>query len=109
MAENSGSTGSVTSIDTKDFDDGIAKFKSAIVIYRAARERIFTSTENLLISWEGKGKNAFEKEYTQLKSKLTDEEDNLNAIKEDLENCLQSYLDWDTELTGALKAAVTDS
>lgn len=71
--------------------------------YRKARERIFDSTEKLLFDWEGKGKNSFEKEYGRLKTQLKDEEDNLFTIKEDLQDCMKSYVDWDTQLAGQLK------
>ncbi|MBC8060466.1 MAG: WXG100 family type VII secretion target [Clostridiaceae bacterium] len=107
MAGGSSSTGTVKSIDTKDFDGAIEKFKGAINIYREARERVFDSTEKLLYTWEGKGKDAFEKQYDQLKTKLKDEEDNLNTIKEDLEDCRQAYVDWDEKMTGELKASVS--
>jgi WXG100 family type VII secretion target len=107
MSGGSASKGTVKSIDTKDFDDAVGKFKSAINIYRDAREMVFDSTEKLLFTWAGEGKDAFQKQYDQLKTKLKDEEDNLNTIKEDLENCRQAYLDWDNQLTGELKASVS--
>lgn len=97
---NTGTT--VRKIDTTHFDDAIKKFSDAISDYREARERIFDSTEKLLASWEGLGKNAFQTQYDQLKTKLKDEEDNLNTIKEDLEDCRQAYLDWDTQLAGQI-------
>lgn len=101
-----GDTGSVKKIDTKNFNDAISGFENAVTTYRVARERIFDSTEKLLFDWEGKGKNSFEKEYGRLKTQLKDEEDNLFTIKEDLQDCMKSYVDWDTQLAGQLKAPV---
>jgi len=101
-----GDTGSVKKIDTKNFQAAISGFENAVKTYRTARERIFDSTEKLLFDWEGKGKNSFDKEYGRLKTQLKDEEDNLNAIKEDLQDSMQAYMDWDTQLAGQLKAPV---
>jgi len=106
MANTGTSTGTVKSIDTRDFDETINKFSAAINIYREARERIFQSTEALLAVWEGGGKDAFKKEYDILRTKLKDEEDNLNTIKEDLEDCRQTYIDWDKQTSTRLKASV---
>ncbi|MBU3215891.1 WXG100 family type VII secretion target [Clostridium estertheticum] len=98
-----GDTGSVKKIDTKNFQEAINGFESAVKKYRVARERVFDSTEKLLYDWEGKGKNSFEKQYGRLKTQLKDEEDNLFTIKEDLQDCMKSYVDWDTQLAGQLK------
>lgn len=106
MASTGTSTGTVKSIDTKDFDEAINKFSGAINMYREARERIFHSTEALLAVWEGKGKDAFQREYDLLKTKLKDEEDNLNVIKEDLEDCRQTYIEWDKQTSTRLRASV---
>ena len=101
-----GDKGTVTKIDTKNFEDAITGFENAVKTYRAARERVFDSTEKLLFDWEGEGKDSFNKQYSQLKTKLKDEEDNLNVIKEDLQDCKQSYVDWDTQLATKLKPSV---
>jgi uncharacterized protein YukE len=107
MTAGSSPKGSIEKIDTKDFAEAIAGFENAVAIYREARKRVFDSTEKLLYGWSGKGKNAFEKQYDQLKTKLTDEEDNLITIKEDLQDCMQAYVDWDAQLTGQLKSSVS--
>lgn len=88
---------SVQKIDTSLFDSTIAAFKSAIDQYREARERIFKATEDLLNNWDGEGSDRFASEYKLLKTKLSDEEDNLRTIADDLLNMKQSYVDWDTD------------
>ena len=98
-------TGSVTKIDTKNFKEAISRFGNAVTTYRSARERVFDSTEKLLFDWKGEGKDSFETQYTELKTKLKDEEDNLYTIKNELEDCLQGYLDWDAQLTAQFKAS----
>lgn len=103
MAGNSTYNGTVKSIDTELFDETIAAFRSAISLYREAREGIFRSTDKLVTVWEGEGEEAFEKVYKVLKTQLKDEEDNLRTIAEDLENMKQSYVDWDTGVSSQLK------
>lgn len=93
---------SVKKIDTSLFDSTISAFNSAIDQYREARERIFQATEELLGDWEGEGSERFEKEYKMLKTKLSDEEDNLRTIADDLLNMKQSYVDWDADMAKSL-------
>lgn len=103
MAGNSTYNGTVQSIDTGLFDETIKAFRSAIKLYREAREGIFRSTDMLVRVWEGEGEEAFEKAYKVLKTQLKDEEDNLRTLAEDLENMKQSYVDWDTEISSQFK------
>ena len=94
--------GTVKSIDTSLFDSTVSAFKSAISQYREIREKIFVMSDRLFQTWDGDGGEAFEKQYKLLKTRLTDEEDNLRTIAEDLENMRQSYIDWDTELSAKM-------
>lgn len=95
---NSVYNGTVQSIDTDLFDETINTFRAAINQYREAREGIFNSTDKLVMVWEGEGQSAFENAYRILKTKLSDEEDNLRAIAENLEDMRQSYRDWDSSV-----------
>jgi uncharacterized protein YukE len=97
--------GKVTSVDTKNFQSTIDSFTTAVKKYRAARERVFDSTELLLLGWEGKGKDTFKIAYDLLKTQLKDEEDNLITISDDLKSCMQSYIDWDDEVGKQLVAS----
>lgn len=95
--------GTVKTIDTKFFDETIVSFKNALEQYREARKLIFDSTEKLLFTWEGEGKDSFQKQYDILKTKLTDEEDNLRTIKENLEDTKQTYVEWDDSIAAQFK------
>ncbi len=44
-----------------------------------------------------RGKDAFKDAYTQLKTAIKDETENLKAIRDDLQAIKDSYVDWDTE------------
>ena len=56
-----------------------------------------SQTQTLLNNWEGKGKDAFSDAYTQLKTAIKDETENLVAIRDDLQAIKDSYVEWDTE------------
>ena len=87
----------VERVDVKMFDDALSKFKTAITVFENAMSTMNTQTQKLLGSWEGKGKDAFNDAYTQLKTAIKDETENLVAIRDDLQAIKDSYSDWDTE------------
>ena len=79
------------------FDDALEKFKTAISVFDSAMATMNSQTQTLLNNWEGKGKDAFSDAYTQLKTAIKDETENLVAIRDDLQAIKDSYVDWDTE------------
>lgn len=87
----------VEKIDVRMFDDALEKFKTAISVFETTMTNMNNKTKTLLNSWEGKGKDAFEDAYTQLKTAIKDETENLIAIRDDLQAIKDSYDDWDTE------------
>lgn len=96
------STGSVKRIDTSSFDDVINSIGTAITEYSTAKTAIMTSTEALLDTWTGKGKDAFLDAYTLLKTELSDEEENLKTMKDDLASMKESYEEWDKAMKESL-------
>lgn len=87
----------VERVDIAMFDDALDKFKTAINVFDTAMSNMDSQTQTLLNSWEGKGKDAFNDAYTQLKTAIKDETENLVAIRDDLQAIKDSYTDWDTE------------
>lgn len=87
----------VDKIDLSMFDDALSKFSTAITVFDTALTTLNNQTSTLLNNWEGKGKDAFDKAYTQLKTAIKDETENLQAIKDDLQAIKDSYTEWDTE------------
>lgn len=87
----------VERVDIAMFDDALDKFKTAINVFDSAMSTMNSQTQTLLNSWEGKGKDAFIDAYTQLKTAIKDETENLIAIRDDLQAIKDSYTDWDTE------------
>lgn len=98
MAKKNSGAGTVKSIDTLLFDETINAMKNAVSAFSAARKNVNTATDRLLGTWEGKGKDSFNKVYKKLKTELKDEEDNLTTVKEDLIGIKDTYVDWDTGL-----------
>ncbi len=87
----------VERVDIQMFDDALEKFKTAINVFETAMSSMNSQTKTLLNSWEGKGKDAFNDAYTQLKTAIKDETENLVAIRDDLQAIKDSYSDWDSE------------
>ena len=84
-------------VDIAMFDDALEKFITAISVFDSAMVTMNSQTQTLLNNWEGKGKDAFSDAYTQLKTAIKDETENLVAIRDDLQAIKDSYVDWDTE------------
>lgn len=87
----------VERVDIHMFDDALEKFKTAINVFETAMSSMNSQTKTLLNSWEGKGKDAFNDAYTQLKTVIKDETENLVAIRDDLQAIKGSYSDWDSK------------
>ena len=95
--------GEVRKIDTKFFSETISALKSSIDKYRSARETVFNANDRLTNSWEGYGKERFEKEFLILKTKLTDQEDNLRDMALMLEKIALTYEDFDNSAAGDIR------
>lgn len=85
----------VERVDNRMFDEALEKFKRAISVFETSMDTMNSSTKTLLDSWEGEGREAFEDAYTQLKTAIKDETENLIAIRDDLQAIRDSYADWD--------------
>ncbi|MGN1033763.1 MAG: WXG100 family type VII secretion target [Intestinibacter sp.] len=90
--------GEVKRIDTKFFSETISALRAGIDKYRAAREMVFNANDSLTNSWEGNGKECFEREFLILKTKLTDQEDNLREMALQLEKIALTYEDIDNSV-----------
>ena len=88
----------VKRIDTKFFSETISTLRASIDKYRAAREMVFNANDSLINSWEGNGKESFEREFLILKTKLTDQEDNLREMALQLEKIALTYEDIDNSV-----------
>lgn len=86
----------VKKIDTSSFDETIAKFNTAVGVFQNAMSTMNNQTNRLLNCWEGKGREAFKKEYIRLKTAIKDETENLITIKNDLAAVKASYAEWDS-------------
>ena len=87
----------VERIDIQAFDDAIDKLGAVISVFETSAENMNNKTKILFDSWEGKGRDAFQDVYIQMKTAIKDETENLIVIKEDLQAIKASYVNWDTE------------
>lgn len=94
--------GSVKSIDTSLFDQTIAAFKTAIREFDSGKQAILSSTDTLLSSWEGDGKEAFRKAYEVLRTHLNDESENLQTLANDFESIKETYVEWDRKMSSEI-------
>jgi WXG100 family type VII secretion target len=95
--------GHVERIDLKMFAQAIAAIKQAQQSLQSAKTIMRNSTQTLLGSWEGYGKDAFEKVYKTLSTNLNDEGDNLDAIRQQLETIENTYRDWDSKTASGME------
>ena len=94
-AKKTSGSGQVQRIDTQAFDTAIKAMEAAQKALGGSKQTLVQTTDRLLATWEGYGRDAFEAAYRKLRTNLNDEEDNLEAIKQDLQQIKQSYSDWD--------------
>lgn len=87
----------VERVDIKMFDEALQKFGNAIKVFDNSMSKVNSTSEALLSSWEGKGRDAFNDAYKQLKTAIKDETENLIAIRDDLQAIKDSYSDWDSQ------------
>lgn len=95
---------SVERISIAEFNDTINKFRNAVSQYEQSREKFFTSTDKLFINWAGEGKKKFEQQYVLLKTQLTDEEDSLRSIADNLEAIGLSYTEMDQSMADKISS-----
>lgn len=95
-------SGSVKRIDTLYFEQTIQALIAANNKFASARERVVRQTKELTDSWQGHGSAKFREIFWRLKRELDDEEELLCAMKEDLEQILETYQSWDQSMASAI-------
>ncbi len=96
MANNS-TTGNVTYLDTQKFNDTITTFKTGIEEYNSIKSDVEMETSKLLLTWRGKGKTQFEKDYTTIYRQLTDIADIMYELYEALIDAEAAYIEADRQ------------
>ena len=93
----SSSTGNVTHLDTNKFSSTIQAFKEGVSEYNEIRTDVERTTNTLFLSWQGKGKTQFDKDYTTIYQQLTDIEDILYELYNSLIDAQAAYIQADEE------------
>ena len=69
---NQGSGGNVTHLSTTNFNDTIHAYEAHIKTFEGIVKGVKSATDALLQNWQGKGRNAFEKDCKQVQLNLQD-------------------------------------
>lgn len=92
----------IRSLDTSKIDGAIQAFSEGIEEYNNIRTKVKLDTRTLFLSWNGKGRKAFEKDYEVIYVQLTDIEDILYELYNALVDGLSAYISTDLELNKQL-------
>lgn len=97
MANNSTASGNVTHLNTAKFDSTIAAFKKGIDDYNTIKSDVERTTNTLFLSWQGKGKKQFEKDYNTIYQQLEDIADIMYELYDTLVDAEATYILADEE------------
>lgn len=96
-------------VSNEEFKLDISNFNNVVNLSRSLSEKMGDLKNNLdnlkinlMSSWVGDGRNAFEKKYRLLSQQFGDLRDDLRSISEELLKIEEEYIQADTELAKAL-------
>ncbi len=90
------------SLDTSSFDSVVELSRSLSEKMGDLKNDLDNLKNNLMFSWAGDGRNAFEKKYRLLSQQFGDLRDDLRSISEGLLKIEEEYIQADTDLAKAL-------
>ncbi|GEM_PF-2979949 len=93
----------VQRINTDAFNDVMTAMDEAINSFSTVRENVESSTESLLDNWDGEARDSFKDAWDTLKLYMSNENDMLEVMREDLESIKTAYLQWDEEMSNTLQ------
>ena len=85
-------------LDTKAFDEAIAKKQDLINSYNALNEEYDRIVGNLLSNWKGRGAAAFEKDASTVKTNIVGIFDILKTMCDTLTDCKAVFAECDAAL-----------
>lgn len=95
-------SGEEFSLDTSAFDDIIAKCKSLAEKMSELKNDMDTMKSHLMMSWSGRGRDAFEKKYRLLTQQFGDLKDDVWDFSERLLEYQGNYIQTDVDAAKAL-------
>ncbi len=93
----------VERLNTDAFLDVMTAMDEAISEFSTVRDSVERSTESLLSNWDGQAKSSFEDAWDTLKLYMSNENDMLEVMKEDLESIRTAYMDWDDSMASTIE------
>jgi len=93
----------VERLNTDAFLDVMTAMDEAISEFSTVRDSVERSTESLLSNWDGQAKSSFEDAWDTLKLYMSNENDMLEVMKEDLESIRTAYMDWDDSMASSIE------
>lgn len=90
---------SIEHLDTNKMTAVIKGFAKAADLFKEERQSAERATTELLMSWEGKGRNTFETKYKVFSKQIEDMEDFLLDLYNSLIEAQITYMDTDDKLS----------
>lgn len=85
-------------LDSQKLSDAANKLNTCLEEYKDAIAKISSSTNDLMATWHGSGKTAFEKDYTTIYRQLTDIGDIMYDLYGSLIDSDAIYVETDEEI-----------
>ena len=89
---NQGSGGNVTHLSTANFNDTIHAYEAHIKTFEGIVKGVKSATDALLQNWQGKGRNAFEKDCQQVQLNLQDIKEIMYDLRDALTDAHAEYI-----------------
>ena len=98
------SLGNVNRLDTKSFTDTISAYTNARTEFGNIITGVDTTTNTLVDRWRGKGSDAYQKDFQQVRLNLKDVSEIMDNISDALRTAHEEYMATDSALSNEFKS-----
>jgi WXG100 family type VII secretion target len=95
-SRGAGYDGGVTSLDTVNFNETIAAYKTHVETFQEIVKGVNNTVNTLIGNWQGEGRNAFEKDSRQVQLNLNDISGIMYDIRDALASAHNEYIEFDS-------------
>lgn len=92
-------------LNTETFKETASLYKDLAKKMENIKKDMDEMKSNLLFTWEGEGRNMFEKKYRLLRQQFGDVSDDLREMAEDIYDMEQEYIQADTDMAKQLEGS----
>lgn len=85
-------------LDTKDFNDICAQYDKQVSVFLELKNSVNSTLDIISSQWEGKGKNAFQKQANNIRRNLIDLMDIIGEMKDILIEAGVGYTELDSQI-----------